>query len=91
VEYELLLTNRLVLQPRVEANLFGKSDPERGLGAGLAMTDVGIRLRYEFKREIAPYVGIVWRNLWGETEDLAEANGEPTGGPRFVVGIRFWQ
>lgn len=91
VEYELLLTNRLVLQPRIEANVFGKSDPERGVGAGLSTTDIGFRLRYEFKREIAPYVGVAWRNSWGETKDLAEATDEPTGGPRFVVGIRFWQ
>ena len=72
VEYELLLTNRLILQPRFEANLFGKSDPERGIGAGLESTDVGFRLRYEFKRELAPYVGVAWRNTWGETADLAE-------------------
>jgi copper resistance protein B len=91
VEYELLLTNRLILQPRAEVNVFGKSDPERGVGAGLATTDFGVRVRYEFKREIAPYVGVAWRNLWGETADLAEADGKPTGGPRLVVGIRFWQ
>ena len=91
VEYELLLTNRLVLQPRAEANVFGQSDPERGIGAGLESTEFGLRLRYELRRELAPYVGVGWRNRWGETADLAEASGESTGGVRLVVGLRFWQ
>ena len=60
VEYELLLTNRLILQPLVEAEIFGKSDPERQIGAGLSTTDVGFRLRYEWRREFAPYVGLTW-------------------------------
>jgi copper resistance protein B len=90
VEYELLLTNRLVLQPLVEVELFGKSDPERGIGAGLSTTDVGLRLRYEFKREFAPYVGVTWNNKWGGTADFAEAAGEDTGGARFVAGLRLW-
>jgi copper resistance protein B len=90
VEYELLFTNRLVLQPLFEAELFGKSDPERGVGAGLSTTDLGFRLRYEFRREFAPYVGVTWRNKWGKTADFAKAAGEDPGGPRFVTGLRLW-
>jgi copper resistance protein B len=86
----MLLTNRLVLQPLVEVNLFGKSDPERSLGAGLSTTDAGLRLRYEVRREFAPYVGVSWNHKWGETADLAEAAGEDTGGARFVAGLRLW-
>jgi copper resistance protein B len=90
IEYGLLLTNRLVLQPQLEMELFGKSDPERGIGAGLSNTDVGFRLRYELKREIAPYIGVVWSNKWGETADFSEAAGEDPGGARFVTGVRIW-
>ena len=90
VEYELLFTNRLVLQPLFEAEVFGKSDPDRGIGAGLSTTDLGFRLRYEFRREIAPYIGVTWRNKWGKTADFAEAAGEDTGGARFVTGLRLW-
>ena len=90
VEYELLLTNRLVLQPLVEAEIVGKSDPERGAGAGLSTTNAGFRLRYEFRREVAPYVGVSWNNKWGKTADFAEAAGEGTGGARFVTGLRLW-
>jgi copper resistance protein B len=90
VEYELLLTNRLVLQPLVEVALFGKSDPERGIGAGISTTDVGFRVRYEFKREFAPYIGMTWNNKWGQTADFADAAGEGTGGARFVTGLRLW-
>jgi len=90
VEYELLMTNRLVLQPLVEAEIFGKSDPERGIGAGLSTTDAGFRLRYEVRRELAPYVGVVWRNRWGKTADSVRAAGEDPGGARFVTGVRLW-
>jgi copper resistance protein B len=90
VEYELLLTNRLILQPLLEAEIFGKSDPDRGIGAGLSTTDLGFRLRYEFRREIAPYVGVTWRNKWGKTAEFAEAAGEDPGGARFVTGLRLW-
>jgi copper resistance protein B len=90
VEYELLLTNRLVLQPLVDVEVFGKSDPERGIGAGLSTTEAGFRLRYEFRRELAPYVGVVWDNKFGGTADFARAAGEGTGGARFVTGVRLW-
>ena len=90
VEYELLLTNRLILQPLVEAEVFGKSDPERGIGAGLSTLDTGFRLRYEIRRELAPYIGVTWNHKIGKTADFAEAAGEPTGGARFVTGLRLW-
>lgn len=90
IEYELLLTNRLVLQPRIEVELNGKADPERRIGAGLSATDVGFRLRYEIRRELAPYIGVTWDEAWGETADFAREDGESTGGARFVLGLRLW-
>src|SRR5262245_59002295 len=90
LEYELLFTNRLILQPLLEAEVFGKSDPDRGIGAGLSTTDLGFRLRYEFRREVAPYLGVTWRNTWGKTADFAEAAGKDSGGARFVAGLRLW-
>lgn len=89
-EYELLFTNRLVLQPLVELELYGKDDPERGIGAGLSTLEAGVRLRYEFRRELAPYVGVTWRNAFGRTADLAEQRGERAGRVRAVIGIRTW-
>lgn len=90
VEYEMLLTNRLVLQPLVEAELYGKSDPDRGLGAGLSTLEGGLRLRYEFKREFAPYIGITWgRKMFG-TADAARAEGQDVSATRFAVGLRTW-
>ena len=90
VEYELLFTNRLILQPLVEAELFGKSDPERGIGAGLSSLELGLRLRYEVRRELAPYVGVTWhRKLFG-TADFARAEGEEPGAARAVIGLRTW-
>jgi copper resistance protein B len=90
VEYELLLSNRLVLQPQFEVALVGKSDPARGIGAGISTTDFGLRVRYEFKREFAPYAGVLWRNTWGKTADFARAAGEDRGGARAVAGVRLW-
>jgi copper resistance protein B len=89
-EHELLITNRLVLQPLVEVELFGKDDPEREIGAGLSSMDVGFRLRYEIRRELAPYVGITWHRTFFGTADLERAHGRPAGSTRVVAGVRFW-
>lgn len=89
VEYDLLLTNRLVLQPVVEANLYGRTNASLGVGRGLSSAEAGFRLRYEIRREIAPYVGVTWARTFGRTRDLAE-DGEATGAPRLVTGLRLW-
>jgi copper resistance protein B len=89
-EYEMLITNRLILQPHGEINLSGKSDPERGIGSGLTSSEVGLRLRYEFRREFAPYVGVVWNRKFGGTADFAREEGEPTRATGFIAGIRVW-
>ena len=89
-EYELLLTNRLVLQPLVEMELYGKDIPDRGIGAGLSTAGFGLRMRYEIRREVAPYLGVVWENKYGGTADFARAAGETVGGARFAVGLRTW-
>ena len=90
VEYELLMTNRLILQPLVEVDLYGKSNAERGIGAGVSDVDAGLRMRYEFRREFAPYVGVTWRRTFGRTTDFAEAAGETVAGLRFVAVLRLW-
>jgi copper resistance protein B len=89
-EYEFLLTNRLVAQPLIELNFHGKSDPERGIGSGFSSAEVGFRLRYEIRREIAPYVGFTWVRSFGRTADLAEFEGEDTDDVRAVAGLRVW-
>jgi copper resistance protein B len=89
-EYELLLTNRLIVQPLIEVNIHGKSDPERGIGAGLSTIDTGFRLRYEVRREVAPYIGVTWNRKFGKTADFAKAAGDEVGSARFVVGARVW-
>ncbi len=89
-EYELLITNRLVLQPLVELNLYGKAIPERGIGAGLSAAETGLRLRYEVRREFAPYVGVVWHREFGGTADFSRAAGHDIGGWRLAAGLRTW-
>jgi copper resistance protein B len=89
-EYELLLTQRLIVQPEAEINLYGRPDPARQLGSGLSDLDVGLRVRYEFRRELAPYVGIAWRRLFGGTADRARAGGARPSDLQFLAGIRCW-
>lgn len=89
-DYDILLTNRLILQPTAEVNLYGKNDPQRGIGSGLANTEVGLRLRYEIVRQFAPYIGVSWNRSYGKTADLASDEGERTSEARFVAGIRMW-
>lgn len=88
-EYELPLTQKLVLQPSVEVNWYGRRDKVRDTGAGLSEGVAGLRLRYEFSREFAPYVGVERVGKFGETADLARAAGERTEETRWVVGVRF--
>ena len=89
-EYELLLTQRLVLQPRLEVQVAVQDVPEFGIGSGLSDLELGARLRYEFRREIAPYVGVAWHRRTGETADLARAAGEYVSNVSFVAGLRVW-
>jgi copper resistance protein B len=90
VEYELLLTQRLILQPEGEVNFYGKADPERHLGSGPADLDIGLRLRYEIRRQFAPYIGVAWTKLFGETATAAEAQGRRSSELQGLVGIRIW-
>lgn len=89
-EYELLLTQRLILQPDVELNFYGKDDPARGIGSGLSDLDVGLRLRYEFTRKFAPYVGVVWSQSFGRTADFAKDEGGGREETQLVAGLRLW-
>lgn len=89
-EYELLLTQKLIVQPRVEMNVYGKRDLERELGSGLSDLTVGARLRYEIRREFAPYVGIDRVARFGTTADLVQAAGADAQETRYVAGVRWW-
>lgn len=90
IEYELLLTNRLILQPLVELKLFGKDDPGRGVGSGLSTAEAGLRLRYEIRRQFAPYIGIVYERAFGDTGDLRRAESGDTADTRVMAGARIW-
>lgn len=89
-EYELLLTQRLILQPRIEFNVYGKRDEARDIGGGLSDGVAGLRLRYEITRQIAPYVGVERAANFGQTADFARAEGERTTETRWVAGLRVW-
>lgn len=90
VEYELLLTQRVFLQPSFETNLYGQDDVARGIGSGLSDAQLGLRLRYELRREFAPYIGIVIERKFGRTADIARSDGEPVYDPQVVVGLHMW-
>jgi copper resistance protein B len=90
VETDLLLTQRLIIQPEAEANLYGKPDPARQLGSGLSDLQVGLRLRYEIRRQFAPYAGVVWQRLFGGTANDALAAGTDPSQVQFVAGLRVW-
>lgn len=89
-DYDILLTNRLILQPTAELNFYGRNDPQRGVGSGLSDSELGLRLRYEVRREFAPYVGVTWNRSYGQTAQYARDDGEDTNQVRWVVGVRLW-
>lgn len=91
VEYDLRLTQRLIAQPRVETNIAVQSVRALGIGRGFNDGECGLRVRYEIKREFAPYVGVVWTGKFGQTADFARNEGEPVRNLGLVVGVRIWR
>ena len=88
-EYELLITQRLILQPEFEANLYGKPDPAWRLGSGLSDASLGLRLRYEIRREFAPYIGVVWQRVFGGTAGFRRAENQSVFDRQLVAGVRI--
>lgn len=89
-EYDLLLTQRLILQPRAELNFAVQDVSSYGVGSGVSTVEAGLRLRYEIRRQFAPYVGISWRRKLGDTADFARETGEDVGVLSLVAGVRLW-
>lgn len=89
-EYDILITQRLVLQPKFETNIAAQRVRELGVGSGINDIELGLRLRYELAREFAPYVGVSWDRKIGETAKLARDDGEDVDTFSLLVGVRFW-
>lgn len=88
--YDLRLTNRLILQPLAELNFAAQDDAAALTGSGLSNAELGLRLRYEIRREFAPYVGVSYDRKFGGTADHARAAGEDVEDTRVVFGVRAW-
>jgi copper resistance protein B len=88
--YDMLLTQRLILQPQIEANLESRADPARLVGAGLTDLRAGLRLRYEIRRELAPYIGLAGTWRIGGTADRARAAGYAADERGLVLGVWAW-
>jgi copper resistance protein B len=88
--YDLLLTQRWIVQPEAELNFYSKDDPARKIGSGLSDIDTGMRLRYEVSRKFAPYLGFAYNGKYGGTATYGRQSGETTSEPRFIFGVRVW-
>jgi copper resistance protein B len=88
-EYQLLLTQRLILQPEFEVNVAAQQVEDFGVGSGLNDIELGLRLRYEINRQFAPYVGISWMHKFGDTADFAREEGEEVDNFALVGGLRL--
>lgn len=88
-EYDILLSQRLYLQPSVEMSFYGRNDAPRSVGSGLSNGTAGLRLKYEITRQLVPYVGVEWSRKFGKTADYVRAEGERIQETRFVAGLRF--
>lgn len=85
----MLLTNRWILEPNIEANFFGRNDAGREQGSGLAESEVGLRLRYEITRSFAPYVGVSFNRVHGTRADQAREDGDDPAQTHLVAGVRL--
>ncbi|MGZ8343687.1 MAG: copper resistance protein B [Allosphingosinicella sp.] len=89
-EYDRRLTQKLILQPRIEFDLAVQDVPEIGIGSGVSTAELGLRLRYEIKPEFAPYVGVAYERAFGDTADFRRAAGDRAGGWNLLLGVRAW-
>ncbi|MEL0636401.1 copper resistance protein B [Marinomonas sp. TI.3.20] len=90
VEQDLLITQKLILTPELEMNIYGKKDEQVNIGSGLSDISAGLRLRYEVTRKFAPYIGLDWSQKLGDTADLVRNDGESSGDTEFVIGVKAW-
>ena len=88
--YDQRITQRLILQPRAELNFAAQSSREIGVGAGLSDAEIGVRLRYDIRREFAPYIGVQYERAFGKTRRFLRDEGEDSAGWSFLAGVRTW-
>ena len=88
-ENDFLLTQKLILQPFLELNIYAQDVKELDVGSGLADASVGLQLRYEVTRKFAPYIEVSYDSLFGDTADIADAQGEHTSDSSITAGIRL--
>lgn len=89
-EYDQRITQRTVIQPRIEANLSAQTIPEIGVGSGIDTLELGLRLRHQIRPEFAPYIGIEQEWKLGGSRDFARLIGEDTSMTQYVIGLQFW-
>jgi copper resistance protein B len=90
-DYDVYLSQRLILQPQAELNFYSRDDRARMTGSGFSDLDAGIRLRYTIRRKFGPYIGYAYDGKYGGSADYARAAGERTAMPTLVFGIRIWR
>lgn len=88
--YDQRITQRLILQPRLEFDLAAQNSRDIGVGAGLSEAEIGVRLRYDIRREFAPYIGVQYQRAFGRTARYRRDEGEDVGGFQFLIGVRTW-
>ncbi|MBA3666627.1 MAG: copper resistance protein B [Sphingomonas sp.] len=88
--YDQRITQRLILQPRAELNFAAQDTRETLTGSGLSDAEVGLRLRYDIRREFAPYVGVQYRRAFGDTRRYLREAGEDANDWSLLTGIRGW-
>ncbi len=88
--HDLRLTQRLILQPRIELELAAQNVPDANIGSGLSSAEFGLRLRYDIRKEFAPYIGVNFEKNFGKTADFARAAGEENDDTTVVIGLRAW-
>jgi len=88
--YDILITNRLIVQPQFEINFYSKRDPSRGIGSGLSDLDTGLRIRYELSRKLAPYIGLAYSQTFGDSARFTRAENGIVHDPRLCFGMRVW-
>jgi len=88
-ENNFLITQRLIIQPYVEINLFAQDVLDEEVGSGITDGEFGIQTRYEISRKFAPYVDVRYERKFGKTSGIAQKNGERRDDFIASLGLRL--
>lgn len=88
-ERDLLLTQKLILQPYVEVDLILKDKAANAKKTGISHAAFGLETRYEINKKIMPYLDIAYEYSKGNEKTSWQDASDSEQGGRYGIGLRM--